>query len=170
MKILALDLATKTGWCVGEHDAEPNFGTYALPKTDDDIGRFLVAFEDWLVGMMALEDPELVVFEAPIFLGGRNSNIMTARKLMGLANQTEVVCYRRGVTCREGHLQKVKKFFAGHGRAEKADMIAAARRFGFAVTDDNQADSVGLWCFTVHSRFLDQRHRWSLGQMGARAA
>ena len=171
MKLLALDLSTHTGWAVGEHVDQPRFGTFHLPKTGDDIGTFVAAFDDWLCSMIAVEGLDELVFEAPLMIGGANAktNITTVRKLMALASHTEFVCHRQGVMCREANLATVKKFFAGSGRAQKPDMIRSAQRYGFAVKDDNQADALGAWCLRVHNKYADQRHRWAPGQLGAAA-
>lgn len=167
--VIAFDLATATGWACGAPDAEPRFGTKMLPKTGDEIGRFLVAFEDWLNDMITVEDPALVVFEAPILRRG-GGNPIVARKLMGLANCVETICYRRDVSCRQAHLATVKKSFTGSGRAEKAEMIAAARRWGWDVRNDNEADALGLWTLAV--RFRDPetyKRRFGMGPLQAAA-
>ncbi len=168
-KILFLDLATRCGWCCGAPDQTPRYGTKVLPSTGEDIGRFAYAYNEWLLDMITLENPGLVVFEAPILAG--KTTPATARKLMGLAWHTEFVCNLRQIRCAEDHLQSIKKFFAGNGRAEKEDMIAAARRLGFDPKDDNQADAIGGWCHTVHERAPQHAGRFKLGALSsARAA
>lgn len=151
--ILALDLATRFGWAwLPAPDAEPRYGTYKLPSTGEDIGRFLNAYEDWFAEALGTWEPEQVAFEAPLLLHPGKTNIATARKLMCLAGVTESMCVRRRIPCYEGHLQEVKKFFAGHGRADKGQMIAACQARGWRPTDDNSADALGLMCWAV-SRF-----------------
>lgn len=167
-RILTLDLATRTGWCCGSPDESPRYGTKVLPSTGEDIGRFAAAYNEWLLDMIALENPGLVVFEAPILAG--KTNLTTARKLTGLAWHTEFVCNLRQIRCAEHHLQQVKKFFTGNGRADKDDMVAAARRLGFDPKDDNAADAIGLWCCTVHERAPQHAARFKLGALGGRAA
>ena len=169
MKIAALDLSSHTGYAFGEHHEHPRYGTFDLPKTQDDVGRFVAAFDEWLNALIDVEHPELLAFEAPLMLGGGQTSITTTRKLMGLASHVEFVCYRRGIICREGNVSKIKKFWTGSGRAKKPEMIAAARKWGYRVRDDNQADALALWSYMVHAKFEDQRHRWSLGQIGAAA-
>ena len=147
----------------------PTFGTWHLAKTGEDVGRFIGSYDDQLNAAIDLERPDRLVFEAPLMLGGGDTNITTTRKLMGLASHTEFVCHRRGIVCREANVSTVKKFWAGTGRAKKPEMIAAARRWGHAVRDDNQADALGLWSYQVHAIYPDQRHRWAAGQLGAAA-
>ena len=76
-KILALDLATKSGWACGSPDGEPRYGTKVLPSTGEDIGRFAAAYNEWLLDMITLESPALIVFEAPILAG--QTTLTTAR-------------------------------------------------------------------------------------------
>lgn len=39
--LLALDLATTTGWCLGRGDVLPVLGSCKMPDTKDDVGTFL---------------------------------------------------------------------------------------------------------------------------------
>ncbi|ACL58478.1 hypothetical protein [Methylobacterium nodulans] len=160
-KILTLDLATRCGWACGAPGSEPTYGTKVLPSTGEDIGRFADAFNTWLLDMITLENPALIVFEAPILAG--QTTLATARKLTGLAWHTEFVCRVREVRCKEAHLQSVKKFFAGSGRADKEAMIAAARRFGWAPKTSDEADALGLWAFSVHQEAPRFASRFAVG-------
>ncbi|ACA18448.1 putative bacteriophage-related protein [Methylobacterium sp. 4-46] len=164
-KILALDLATRCGWACGAPGSEPTYGTKVLPSTGEDIGRFADAFNTWLLDMITLEDPGVVVFEAPVMSG--TTSLAAARKLYGLAWHTEFACRLRQVRVMEHHLQSVKKFFAGSGRADKAAMIAAAERQGWAPKDDNAADALGLWACAVHQLAPQHAGRFQLGPLGA---
>lgn len=167
-KILALDLATKCGWACGSPDGEPTYGTKVLPSTGEDIGRFADAFNTWLLDMLTLESPAVVVFEAPVLSG--TTSLATARKLYGLAWHTEFCCRLRQVRVCEHHLQSVKKFFAGSGRADKADMIAAARRQGWDPKDDNAADALGLWACAVHQFAPRHAERFKMGALARAGA
>ena len=143
--VLALDLSTHTGWAIGRLGGNAlEFGTMHLPKTGDDLGRFLFEFEVWLRDLIQDRHPDKVFFEAPIM----SQRTMTARKLMSLAGVTEKVCFELRVPYEEAVLSSVKLFFAGHGKAEKKHMIDAARRMhGWPVEDDNQADACGIWLY-----------------------
>jgi crossover junction endodeoxyribonuclease RuvC len=167
-KILALDLATRCGWACGAPGTEPTYGTKVLPSTGEDIGRFAGAFNEWLLDMMTLEDPGVVVFEAPVLAG--TTSLATARKLYGLAWHTEFCCQMRQVRVMEHHLQSVKKFFAGSGRASKDDMIAAAHRQGWAPKDDNAADALGLWACAVHQLAPAHARRFQMGGLARAGA
>lgn len=167
-KILALDLGTSLGWACGSPEGEPRYGTKVLPSTGEDIGRFAYAYNEWLLDMITLESPALVVFEAPVLTG--KTSLATARKLYGLAWHTEFACSLRQIRCMEHHLQSVKKFFAGNGRAEKPEMIAAAHRHGWDPKTHDAADALGLWACTVHEKAPQHGKRFALGALGGRAA
>src|SRR4051794_18283644 len=108
--IIALDLATQTGFCVGTpDDPNPIFGEFVFPSTGDDIGKFANAVEDWLDAMLDRYKPELVNFEMPIL--PKMTSLMTVRKLTGLAWETEKKCRRRGIKVRESRAATVKKHF-----------------------------------------------------------
>lgn len=98
----------------------------------------------------------IVIFEAPILPSTRfdpvkkihvpaPTNIATTRKLQGLAGMTEMICHRRKVEVREEYLQTIKKGLAGNGRADKLDMIRAAKRAGLTDPTADEADAFGVW-------------------------
>ena len=124
-------------------------------------------FDEWLRDLIAVEDPNLVAFEAPILKAGGTA-ISTARKLMGLASHTEFVCHQREVRAFEANLMTIKKDFAGHGRAEKADMIAVAHRYGWDVKTEHEADACAGWAFTVKQKAPAFAGRFQAGPLGAR--
>jgi Holliday junction resolvasome RuvABC endonuclease subunit len=166
-KIAFLDLATNIGWASGPPDGDPLFGTKTLPSTGNDIGRFARAFDEWLNDFITVEQPALLAFEAPILTSGK-THFATARKLTGLAWHTEFVCGRREVHYFEANLSSMKKDFAGHGRADKDDMIAVARRYGWNVRTEHEADACGGWAFTVKQKAPAFAARFAAGPMGAR--
>jgi crossover junction endodeoxyribonuclease RuvC len=143
--ILSLDLATRIGFCVGAPGAMPVFGEHQLPSTAENIGAFACAYEDWLAARLAADKPELVIFEAPIL--PQKTQLMTVRKLTGLAFETERLCTRAHIRCLEGRKSTVNKAFTGSGRASKDDTMAMARQYGFKVRGEDEADAVALWCF-----------------------
>ena len=162
MKLLTLDLATKTGFAVGDISSgeRPLSGTHTLPSTGTDIGRFLLAFDRWVSDLIVFHKPSLVVFEAPLFLAGGKSNISTARKLMCLAGMTEYFCSKHKVMVRECNVSTIKKYFTGNGRADKPKMIAAAKALGFEPKDDNEADALAIYFYTMNKLHPTQAQKW----------
>lgn len=156
--IWALDLATLTGECWGDGSRLPSLGHNRLPSTGDNVGKFLIAYRDWFNRRLDDVCPTLVVFEAPIL--PRITKLATVRKLNGLANVTEMVCEEEGLECREVSNSMVKKVLAGHGRAEKTDMVEAARRYGLEPKVEDEADGFGIWLATIRARFPKLAPQW----------
>lgn len=162
--IVGLDLATSTGFAYGDGSGRPHVAALKMPSTGKDVGTFLVFFRDFLFNLverLSRETRVVVVFEAPILPTARKddpfgaqTNIMTTRKLQGLAGVVEMVVLDlkrmgRDVSCFETHLGTIKKELAGHGRAEKGDMVLAARRAGITLSNgkegEDEADAFGAW-------------------------
>lgn len=140
---LALDLAGLLGWAANPYDDRPRFGSHQLPSTADDVGKYIAAYDDWLCAMLEFEEPAVVIYEAPsIFM---KTTPITIEKLVGLATHTQLVCHRRGIRRYSANPSQVKKHWTGKGNAKKPDMVARARRCGFKVRDDNEADAIAVW-------------------------
>lgn len=168
--LLALDLATSTGFCVGPADTGevPTLGHVRMPSTGADVGRFLCAWQDWLEPKVREVEPTLIVFEAPILAG--QTQIATTRKLQGMAGVTEMVAHRLSIECAEVATSQVKKALTGSGRAEKADMMAACRAYGFNPAVSDEADAFGIWLCTVRLRHPTLAGLWDPINFQGRAA
>lgn len=162
--ILGLDIATSTGWCMGAGAEAPALGTITMPSTGDEIGPFLDFYQRWLMAKLdqlktlaaAEKSRPLVVFEAPFLpkakfdrstgkMSQAPTNIVTTRKLQSLSGLTEMLCYQAKVDVREEMLQTVKLGLAGHGRADKLDMMRAAKAYGVNPANFDEADAFGVW-------------------------
>lgn len=197
--ILALDLATSTGWCAGAGDASPAYGSVTMPDTKEEVGPFLDFFDRWLhrkitevleeagvvtavgdYGTYPTDAKVYLIFEAPVLPRARLDNrghlvqapttIATTRKLQGLAGVTEMVGVRRHLEVREVHLQTVKKELSGSGRGEKPDMIRAAKRCGLNPKNSDEADAFGVWLVGVRHYAKQFQHTWDQRLWGGRGA
>jgi len=164
--IISLDLATRVGVCEGIPGGVPRLSSITLPSTGDDVGEFLCAYHEWLISLLAFR-PKLVSFEVPV-LGGAKMNVKTVEKLIGLSNHTQFVCRMKGIEYGAIGIQKNKQFLTGNARAQKDDMIAAARRYGMDPKCHDEADAFALWAYTVNLRARQYDDRFSLGLAGAR--
>ena len=63
--ILALDIATLTGWAVAPPDGDPQYGVIKLPYPGENIGRPMLFFMKWLADFVSANGVGHVVFEAP---------------------------------------------------------------------------------------------------------
>lgn len=168
--ILALDLATQTGFCIGPADTGevPTIGHVRMPSTGPDVGRFLCAWQDWLEPKVREVEPALIVFEAPILPA--QTQMATTRKLQGMAGVTEMVGHRLGIEVAEVATSQVKKALTGSGRADKADMMAAARHYGFTPQTSDEADAFGIWLCALRLRHPEHAGRWDPMNFGRIAA
>lgn len=173
--ILALDLATNTGVCAGAGDTLPSLRRVRLPSTGEDVGRFLVAFEDWLRPLVEEVEPTLIVYESPLL--GADGSIHTRRKLFGLAGVTEMIAHREGLDCREVAATSAKKALTGSGRAEKWQMVEACRAYGLDphtyIKDgrdaSDEADSFAVWLAALRVMRPAVADRWKPLIMGVSA-
>lgn len=162
MQLLALDLATRLGWAAGSTtNGEPVSGWHQLPKgTKTDLGEFAVPYDVFLRRMIEEHDINMVVFEAPVPMGGKRGATMlaTTLKLHGLCYHTELVCKLLKVTCRQCNVGTWKSQICGTSRFNKSHspyppVIACAQR-GWEVKDDNEADALCIW---LHAQSLLSR-------------
>jgi Holliday junction resolvasome RuvABC endonuclease subunit len=159
VKVLAFDIASRTGVCFGEAGQKPRAWAVSLGEGDDRYAkaiRMCGAYVDRF-------QPDLVVIEAPV--GGRDASAL----LIGLIACVKGEAMRRGVQTVEYFPSTVRKHFMGkaltakdfpgktHGAAKKAIKGAVMARciaLGWEVRDGDAADAAALWDYAcaVHSR------------------
>lgn len=155
MRILALDVATKTGAAYGPADGIPTSWSWKL-KTPDDIptkaARQLgIELRDFLGSSKV----ELIVIEAPIAPGAlSHTNGNTIRLLHGLSMVVHGIAGPYGIRCIEANVQTVRKHFLGAARPEnpKAHVLQRCKALGWLdvdCKDDNRADALSLWSFAA---------------------
>lgn len=142
MHILALDLATKTGFACGDGDVPALYGTNNYKQTrfvSSDM-RF-VEFETWLGRFWVATGFDMVAFEEV----NHHSGVAAAHMYAGFKTTMASWALRRGIPYRGWGVGEVKKAWTGKGNAKKEDMIAEAVRRGFKPEDDNAADALAVW-------------------------
>jgi len=167
--ILALDIATTTGYAFAEPGGVPEFKAFrAVPPVDaGGDGDVYVAFERWLNELIDRLDPAIVVFESPYLpraSAGRTVrsatgtvlyktqpaqiNMHTIRRLLVLCGIAEKVAAERRLICREEDTRTIQKTFTGYGGGKRVEKKAAVMRvcrlYGWNVTNDNEADALAL--------------------------
>lgn len=155
MRILTLDQATTTGWAFLAGGGLLEFGSYTVPASGHDLGRFADNYRRLLHAKLDRLNPDLVAFEPP-FLGPRSSG-PTLRRLMGIAMLTELICRDRNIACEEAEPRDVRVFFIGRNAARKtakAMTIAECRALGLAVKNDDEADAVASLAYVAHCHGL----------------
>ncbi|MEY9179687.1 hypothetical protein [Bradyrhizobium sp. USDA 313] len=151
MTVLALDLASRTGWAVGEPGQTPTHGSILFAKPGASHEAIFSKAWGWMESMLADFGPRTVVWEAPMptsFSKGR-SNINTTTLLYGLPAIIGGCAYRCGVyDLRKADTRDVRMHFIGcnpkRDRA-KALVMGQCRSMGWEIKDDNEADALATW-------------------------
>jgi len=135
-KILALDIATKTGWATNTSS-----GTWELkPNRGESEGMRVVRFKAKVKEIITLEGIHLVVYERPA--GMHKSSIMVASEMVGVLKD---LCEGLKINYASYSASEIKKFATGKGNANKEAMVSAAvKHFSIPIMDDNHADALWL--------------------------
>jgi len=172
-RILAIDGAATAGLCFGPTGGEPRFATRCFTGSGAS-GEVVGRFTRFLRATIEREQVEVVCYESPYFpLGFRKgppANAKTLRRLLGLAEIIDAVAWEYRLRCYQATAGEVCSYLTGKsnwgGREKKkAATIAAARRWGWAVSDDNQADACACWAYaeSILDPIAAAQRRASLG-------
>lgn len=153
--ILALDLATVTGWAAASMDTPPipapietlaDFrfecasGFKRFPGGQDvDAGMLLDRYDEFLHDLIAVHAPTLIMYEAAL---PTHSGSSAGEKLIGMATHTEFVGRRSHVRVMKAHNATVVKHAVGTGRDSGKRLRAErARKLGWGSMDNNEIDA-----------------------------
>ncbi len=139
--ILALDCATKTGWCLLRDGKVYESGVEDFSKRrGESNGAMFLRFRHWLTQLVDRDDVHLVVYEQSHHRGGSATEIG-----VGLTTRVQEICAQVKTEYVPIHTATVKKFATGRGNADKGAMVEKAREvLGREPQDDNEADAVML--------------------------
>lgn len=140
--ILALDMATKTGWAIMTDDGRViESGVQDFTKRrGESNGLMFLRFRKWLASMMNFGSGpvSLIAYERAHYRGGAATEIC-----VGLQTRAQEIAAEHGIPSAPVSTTTLKKFATGKGNANKAAMMNAARRcLGRDPIDDNEADAV----------------------------
>lgn len=152
-RVLALDLATTTGYAFGAPGSIPTFGDVRFSKAGSSRAVTYRNFRTWLEEKWNRRDaqPDLIVFESPAvpsIMAGR-TNIDTIKLLVGLAENLEEWCLGK-VELREASVSQVRVHFIGQNMKSalaKARTVERCRSLGWEVENTDQADACALWSY-----------------------
>lgn len=143
MEILALDVATKTGFC-----CSGGSGVWDLtPKRDESKGMRLIRFRSKLAEMHQTIPIEVLVFERSA--GFHKSSLIVQAELHGVLKH---FCEEQGIEYRAYSAGEIKKHATGKGNAKKDKMVLAAKeKFpDIDIVDDNHADALFLYDLAIN--------------------
>jgi hypothetical protein len=148
--ILALDLATNTGWALRLADGQITSGTVSFrPSRYDGGGIRYLRFRSWLDSMASdVAEISAVYFEEV----RRHVGTDAAHLFGGWLATLSAWCEQHRIPYQGVPVGTIKRFIAGKGNADKHAVIKAVRARGFRPTDDNEADAIAilLWAIDTH--------------------
>jgi Holliday junction resolvasome RuvABC endonuclease subunit len=139
IKILAIDQASKCGWCCSlELNGVWDFTT----RKDESMGMKLLRFKSKLREVCEAESIDVVVYER--VAGFHKGAIIHAAKMVGIM---ESFCEESKIEYRAYSAAEIKKFATGKGNANKPKMIEAAKLKypSVEIIDDNHADALHIY-------------------------
>lgn len=146
LKILALDIANKTGW------KSPNAnGVWILKSMKDESGGMrLIRFRNKLNEIIKLESINLVAYER---VSGRNTHaVSSCSELVGVM---KAVCEEMKIEYLALSATEIKKFATGKGNASKQMMInSACDKLNYQGESDDEADA--LWIYELIKERFNQ--------------
>lgn len=140
MTVLTLDLGSTTGWCVA-NGATVISGVWKLKGGRYDGGgmRFL-RFRGHLDEVHKISPIKIVFYEE---VRG-HKGVDAAHIYGGLQATLTAWCEDNKIPYEGVPVGTIKKFITGKGNASKAQVMAAVARYGYAPSDDNEADAIAL--------------------------
>jgi hypothetical protein len=163
--LLALDVATVSGWAYGAPGERPLYGRYRAGKPPHEGGQILAAFRGWLNWRLAEWRPEWIVFEAPYVPHPRSPipvDINVVRRLFAMCGIVEMTAHEHGIRCREEQSNVICKFFTGNGSwGGRANKKAATQKmaavYGFPGVSEDEADALALFVYAEAVLFRTRR-------------
>jgi len=156
LPILALDLATKTGWALLDRHGIITSGVqeFALKRGESKGMRFL-RFRKWLRDVIELgelgekiskENPGILAFEQAHHRGGAATELC-----VGFVTDVLAEAARHKTEHMPIHTAALKKWATGKGNAGKPMMIKRAKEIypNIDIIDDNHADALLLLGYTL---------------------
>ncbi len=136
--ILALDLASRTGWA---HSLGASGVQDFTPRRGDSPGMRWIEFRGWLNRLLDSAPADIIVYEQAHHRGGAATHVAHA-----LIGAVESIAAERKIEITSRHTATIKKHATGSGRANKEEMFQAAREkwADRTLADDNEADALWL--------------------------
>lgn len=146
MKILALDLATRTGWAFWDGQRLESGVQDFSPKRGESSGMRYLYFNRWLADIATkgrMEANDLMFYEQNFRRGGAPSEIAA-----GFSTRVQEFCARNQLEHGQVNVTTLKKWATQFGHASKEAMcVAASKAVGREISEDNEADAVLIACY-----------------------
>lgn len=160
MIILAFDLATRSGWCIGKPGQKvPRFGSLRFASQGASHQAVFAGALTWFSDFLKAEQPDRIVYEAPMRFRAGRSRAGNDEVAYGLPAILQAVAHLRGIyDIRYAEVSKVRHHFLGHNPKRAIAKPATVRRcqqLGWNVPDDNAGDACAIWMYAC--AFVDPR-------------
>jgi Holliday junction resolvasome RuvABC endonuclease subunit len=153
LSVLTLDLGTQTGWALRDRSGTITSGSISFkPGRFEGGGMRFLRFKHWLDEVRELaQGLDAVYFEEV----RRHAGVDAAHAYGGFLAHLTAWCEHHGVPYQGIPVGTIKKHATGKGNADKAAMLAAARAWGYAPVDDNEADALALLRFVLDTQIKE---------------
>lgn len=147
--ILALDMATKTGWAYRGRDGSVISGVQKFElRRGESSGMRLVRFRKWVAELLSDSAVDLIAYEQPIAYPGRANAARVGFNLEGVL--LALIGSMEGLDYTNVTPSELKKHATGRGNANKDLMKQAAfNRWQKVPADDNEADALCLLAWAI---------------------
>jgi len=159
MNILALDLATSTGWACS--DGASGVQSFK-PRRGDSPGMRYLELRAWLSRVREVAPFELIAYEQPHHRGGYPTEV-----LVGMATTVQAWAAEHGVETTSRSSDEIKTHALGPRKGKKrwsklAMCLAAEKKFGFEPINDDHADA--MWLLDLVRSELDGQMKAEKGK------
>jgi len=158
MKILALDLGSRTGWATSASGHITSGFHEFKPDRFEGGGMRYLKFKNWLNQIQEhVRGVDLVMFEEvrnhsnpSKKRGGRSFNVDAAHAYGGFMAHLTAWCEAEKIPYQGVPVGTIKKHATGKGNAGKDQMIQAIRKKGhYDLQDDNEADALAILYYAL---------------------
>jgi hypothetical protein len=147
--VLALDIATTTGWALQLASGKIESGTVSFrPSRYDGGGIRYLRFRGWLDSIAADVGGIGVVHYEEV---RRHLSTGAAHVHGGLLATLTAWCEQHSIPYQGVPVGTIKRFIAGKGNADKHAVIEAVRARGFKPADDNEADAIAILLWAIET-------------------
>lgn len=152
-RVLALDLATETGWALGRPgDDEPLSGTIRFAKKGASHNAISGKAIEWLIDFTTEHGIDEAVIEEEVHKPQHKSSTSSNAVTHGLIWNARGVLWLRGIYKIEmAPVNSVRKFFLGDGNLPREEAkhrtVQRCRALCWNPADDNAADALAIWAW-----------------------
>ena len=150
--VLALDLATVSGWAHGKPGAMPKFGHERFARSGESRAVAYNRFRLWLSLFCSAHRTDLICFESPVATFLPNTGITTIKLLIGLCEHLEFWALEHEIELREASVSAVRAHFIGRNLKSaiaKPLVMARCRERGWMAETHDESDALSLWDYQI---------------------